>query len=121
MIRMPISEIVDRYTIALLKNENTEEDLSVEIKVYQDEMRNYKDIEPFVVDLYKINSRIWTLEASLRAGKEEDLPLATIGLRALQIRDINRERIAVKNKIVEKYKEGFKDIKINHASQESKQ
>jgi len=116
MIRMSISEIVDRYTIALLKFEKLGEDMEAELKLYRDEMRSYPDIEHYQVKLFEINSRIWELEASLRAGKEDELLLAVVGSTAILIRDTNRERVAVKNEMVEHYKEGFKDVKVNHVS-----
>ena len=114
---MPISEIVDRYTIALLKYQKLGEDMEKEIKLYQDEMRSYPGIEHYQVKLFEINSRIWELEAALRSGKENELLLALVGETAIQIRNINRERVAVKNEIVEKYGEGFKDVKVNHCSE----
>jgi len=117
MIRMSVSEIADRYTIALLKQKNTDEDLSKEIDIYKDELRSYSDVEPYIVRLLEANSAIWKLEASLRAGKEGELMYAVIADIAIQIRNINRHRVAIKNEMVEHYKEGFKDIKINHVSQ----
>jgi len=117
MIRMSISEIVDRYTIALLKQKNTDEDMAKEIAMYQDEMRSYPDIEKYIARLSEVNFAIWKLEASLRAGKEGELMYVVIADTAIQIRNINRQRVAIKNEMVEHYKEGFKDIKINHVSQ----
>jgi hypothetical protein len=113
---MPISEVADRYTIALLKQKNTDEDMSREIALYQDEMRSYPGIEDFVQRLLDINRRIWKLESALRAGKEDETMYAIIAETAIQIRNINRERVSIKNEMVEYYKEGFKDIKINHVS-----
>jgi len=43
-----------------------------------------------------------------------DLPLVEIGKLALLVRDINGTRNGVKSEIVEKFSEGFKDIKINY-------
>ena len=117
MIRMPISEVADRYTIALLKQKNTDEDMFKEIDTYQDELRSYPDIEPYIVRLLEVNSKIWKLEASLRAGKENEMMYVVIAETAVAIRNTNRERVAIKNEMVEKYGEGFKDIKINHVSQ----
>jgi len=40
-MKMPISEIVDRYTITLVKSEKTNEDVSVELEKYKNEINTY--------------------------------------------------------------------------------
>lgn len=67
-----------------------------------------------------VNLKIWHLEEQIRAGKEQELTIEKIGKNALEIRDLNRERIALKNAINEEFDTGFKEIKVNHASGESK-
>ena len=64
-----------------------------------------------------VNIKISILEADIRKGKEEELGLEEVGRRALQIRNLNRERIALKNAIQEKFGDGFKDIKVKHGSE----
>jgi hypothetical protein len=66
--------------------------------------------------LVDVHNRIWDLEADIRAGKEGEIGLEEVGKRAIQIRDLNRERVAIRNEIVEMVGEGFKDIKVNHGS-----
>ena len=114
---MPISEIADRYSIALLKSERIENvDLSDELMTYKKELNKYKDISPFIDRLYKINGEIWDLESDIRKGKEKLMGLEEVGRRAILIREKNKIRVGIKNEMVEKYEEGFKDIKMNHAS-----
>lgn len=116
-MKMPISEIIDRYSITLLKFENTKNDeLLKEIESYKSEMINYGNVDIFVQSLYDINKKIWKLESDIRMGKEEKLGLEEVGKRALQIRDLNKKRIALKNELVHKFGEGFEDIKIDHCS-----
>ena len=67
-------------------------------------------------DLQKINERIWDLESAIRLGKEGQLGLEEVGRRALAIRDLNRERIEVKNRLVRLSGQGFVEMKIDHAS-----
>jgi hypothetical protein len=55
---------------------------------------------------------MWTLEADLRKGKEGELGLEEVGRRAIAIRDLNKQRVTLKNSISK-----FKDIKINHVSE----
>ncbi len=64
------------------------------------------------------NIKISILESDIRKGKEKELGLEEVGRRALKIRDINRERVALKNELKEIFKDGFKDIKVKHGSEE---
>ena len=63
--------------------------------------------------MIEINGRIWDLESAIRMT--DSLPLEEIGRRTIQIRNINRERIAMKNKIAELFEE-FQEIKVDHPS-----
>jgi hypothetical protein len=40
-MKMPISEIIDRYTITKLKSERTEEDVNIELLAYKNEIDLY--------------------------------------------------------------------------------
>lgn len=117
MIKMPVSEVADRYSICLLKDERTDEDMSEELKFYEKELNNYQNITYYIDRLYAVNSEIWDLESDIRKGCEKELGLEEIGKRAIQIRNKNKVRVSIKNEIVEAYGEGFKDIKINHGSE----
>lgn len=63
-----------------------------------------------------VNIKISILEADIRKGKL-DGDLLEVGKRAIQIRDLNRERVAIKNALNELLHTGFKEVKVNHASQ----
>lgn len=62
------------------------------------------------------NIKISILESDIRQGKEDQLGLEEVGRRALEIRDINKERVALKNTLKEIFQDGFKDIKVKHRS-----
>lgn len=63
------------------------------------------------------NLRIWHLEEDVRAGKEGQLGLEEVGRRALAIRDLNKERVALKNALNEVLDgEAFRELKVKHAS-----
>jgi len=62
------------------------------------------------------NIKISILESDIRKGKEDELGLEEVGRRALQIRDINGERVALKNTLKDIFKDGFTDIKVKHRS-----
>jgi len=112
-----ISDIADRYSILLLKSRRTNENLENEIELYKNIIHQYGDgVNYFIDDLYNVNSKIWDLEYDIRRGKENELGLDEVGKRAIEIRDLNKQRIAIKNRMVDFYNEGFHDIKINHAS-----
>lgn len=115
-MKMPISEIADRYSIALLKNERADADNKVEIHTLHKELIQYSGALEFVSKLKDVNGKIWDLESDIRKGKEGELGLEEVGRRAIAIRELNKIRVGYKNQMVQLYGEGFEDIKMNHAS-----
>ena len=119
-MKMPMSEILDRYTITMLKSERTSEDVSEELKTYKEEIDNprYDDkseeIQSFINRLYDVNGQMWDAEGGIRSGVADALPLEEIGKIALKCRDINRARNRIKGEIVDIFSEGFKELKINY-------
>ena len=112
-MKMPISEIIDRYTITKLKSERTSENVSEELRIYEHELQEYKiNIDTYISRMYDINSKIWETESDIRKGTK--LPLEEIGRLALKVRDLNCERNSIKAEIVDQSSEGFKEIKINY-------
>ena len=115
---MPLSEILDRYTITKLKSERTNEDVSDELRTYKKEVDNPDYVERssqialFIERLYKINGELWNTEGDIRKGVE--MPLEEIGRLALKVRDLNCIRNEIKAEIVDTFAEGFKEIKINY-------
>jgi hypothetical protein len=121
-MKVSLSDVLDRYSIAVLKRDRANADNLEEIKLLENEIENYKEnnfevVKKTIIDLLDINGQIWDLESDIRLGKENILGLEEVGRRAIKIRDLNKIRITHKNKIVELFKEGFKDIKVNHASE----
>lgn len=122
---MPISEILDRYSIAILKKERADAENSKEINDLRFEIDGYlKDHYEFInqkiKDLIQVNGDIWDLESDIRRGKEGELGLEEVGRRAIKIREFNKTRITYKNDVVDYFGEGYKDIKINHVSSDDK-
>lgn len=120
-MKMPISEILDRYSIAILKKERANAENEKEIFDLENEIKNYKNInedliENYIEKLIEINGKIWDLESDIRKGKEGELGLEEVGRRAIKIRENNKIRVGYKNEIVEFFEEGYKDIKMNHVS-----
>lgn len=108
--------MADRLSIAILKHQRTDNDMSDEINSYKTELSSY-EVSDFIDKLVEINGKIWDLEADIRAGKEGELGLEEVGRRAIAIRGFNKIRVGYKNEMVEKFNEGFKDIKVNHGSE----
>jgi|TARA_B100001079_G_C16153685_1_gene401027 hypothetical protein len=117
-MKMPLSEILDRYTITKLKSERTSEDVSEELRTYKKEIDNPDYVEKsnqivsFIDRLYEINGELWNTEGDIRNGV--DLPLEEIGRLALKVRDLNCTRNEIKAEVVDTFSEGFKEIKINY-------
>ena len=115
---MPLSEILDRYTITKLKSERTNEDVSDELITYKRELDSPDYVErssqimSFIARLYEINGELWDTERDIRNGA--DMPLEEIGRLALKVRDLNCKRNEIKAEIVDAFAEGFKEIKINY-------
>ena len=115
-MKMPMSEILDRYTITKLKSERTEEDLTEELAAYESEIKaknaDPTAIQSFIDRLYKVNGDLWDVEGDIRKGV--DMPLEEVGRLALKVRDLNCERNGVKAEVVDAFAEGFKEIKVNY-------
>ena len=120
---MPLPELIDRLSIIRLKIERIgEPHLNREYEEYkraieENRKKGVKIDEKWLERLYELNSRIWDLESDIRRGKEGELGLEEVGRRAIEIRELNKKRISVKNEIVDKTGKGFKDVKMNHASE----
>ncbi|NQZ05962.1 MAG: hypothetical protein HRT35_02265 [Algicola sp.] len=117
-MKMPLSEVIDRYTITKLKTERTDEDVSAELTAYENAL-NHADyqqssdkIKPFIERLYHINGQIWDIEGGIRSGAK--LSLQEVGRLALKVRDLNCTRSAIKSEVVDMFAEGFKEIKLNY-------
>lgn len=118
-MKLSIGDVLDRWTIAYLKQNRGGIDTVEEQEAYREYCTNYdqKVISETFKSLLQHNGDIWTLESDIRKGKEGELGLEEVGRRALQIRDFNKKRIEVKNKLNQRFNEGFQEHKVNHSSQ----
>ena len=111
-MKMPLSEIIDRYTITLLKSERTDEDVSEELAAYKKELPDTDIAQTFIDRMYEINDKIWETEVDIRKGV--DMPLDEVGRLAIRVRELNQIRNGIKGEIVDEFAEGFKEIKVNY-------
>lgn len=116
---MSTADLIDRYTILLLKADRIGgPEIEEELEVFEEDVRRCPiNITKYINELHAVNSTIWHLEADLRAGREGKLTLEEIGRRAIQIRDYNKKRLAIKNAITEQFKDGYKEVKKDHVSE----
>ncbi len=124
----PLSELIDRYSILLLKCERLPKDQSTldELQRFKNAITQFYDgiydgmnddwVNGTITQSKDVNGKIWELESDIRKGKEGELGLEEVGRRALAIRDLNKQRIAIKNEVAEKMGE-HKEIKGDHASE----
>jgi len=122
-MEMPLPEILDRMSILKLKIERIgETHLKMEMQEYEKALKDFEKRgvrinSEWIKELYEVNGQIWDLESDIRKGKEKELGLEEVGRRAIAIRELNKKRISIKNKIVEETGIGFRDVKMNHASE----
>ena len=122
-MEMPLADVIDRLVIVKLKMERIKtEDKKEEYNYYKNALKDYEDKgikikQGWIDQLYNANAKIWDLEYDIRKGKEGELGLEEVGRRAIKIREINKIRISIKNEIVDALGIGFKDVKMNHASE----
>ena len=114
----PVVELFDRLAIAELKFEKTQLNIE-ELEWYKTQCSRF-DIN-LICDEYsnlkEIHKQIWNLESELKSFKEHKLSLEELGKRAIQIRNLNHERIQYKNKIAKKLDCSVREIKSEHLSE----
>jgi len=112
-------EFFDRFTILMRKVEFDEDNYADKVKKYisvLDDVKFQGKLLSYICALQIKNVDIWNLESDIRKGKEGELGLIDVGKRALMIRNLNKDRIALVNKINEFFGETYKETKFNHAS-----
>ena len=112
----PSIELYDRLAIAEVKWEKTQANQE-ELAWYQQHCSVTEDIQPLYEKLKDIHRQIWALESELKSGREQELALEEIGRRAIAIRDLNNNRINLKNTIAERLNDPVREIKKDHLSE----
>lgn len=112
----PIIELYDRLAIAEVKWEKTQANHE-ELAWYQQHCSVVQNVRELYDNLKDIHRQIWSLEAELKSGCEQQLSLEEIGRRAISIRDWNNKRIAIKNKIAELLDCKVRELKKDHLSE----
>lgn len=116
----PVFELIDRLVIAQVKFEKTQGANRAELEFYQQQAQEFDLdlIEDETQLLKQIHKQIWSLEAELKAGRESELSLEELGRRAIEIRNWNNRRIAIKNSMADKLgQSNLHEIKQDHLSE----
>jgi hypothetical protein len=118
-ITFPITELMDRLAIAEVKSIKSNGANKEELAWYAGQAAS---IDTSVIineytELKQIHVKIWELEALLKSGHEEQLPLEEIGRRAIEIRNYNNQRVKLKNTMAEKLNCPVREIKKDHISE----
>ena len=114
----PIGELIDRLVIARIKAEKLGLHTN-ELQWYEQAVQNFdiSSIHNDIQELKEAHLKIWEMESLLKSGLDEKLSLNEIGKRAIAIRNYNRERIVIKNKISRKMNCNVVEIKKDHLSE----
>ena len=117
-MKFPVIEIVDRYTIAVVKHEKTNGANQEELDFYLEQMEeaNINPSDVKVIELIEHHRYVWSLEDDFKKAKIDALPLEEIGSRALHIRDIGYRRVDLKNALAEMVNDPVREIKKNHVT-----
>jgi len=117
-MKFPVIEIVDRYTIAVVKHEKTNGANQEELNFYLEQMKeaNINPSDVKIIELIEHHSYVWSLEDDFKKAKIDALSLEEIGRRALYIRDIGYRRVDLKNALAEMVNDPVREIKQDHVT-----
>ena len=112
-MKFPIIELVDRYAIAVVKHRKTNGANQEEVDFYHQQLveSNINPQHHLIDDLITHHTCVWNLEDDFKKGRVDNLPLEEIGRRALAIRDMGHDRVALKNALADLVDDPVKEIK----------
>jgi len=119
---LSLGDIIDRLTILTRKVFRGEEDAYKELESLRVGLNNLGyngDVILASLRLAHQNWAIWDLENSIRklGDPVKKFGYVEIGKRAMQIRDLNKKRIAYKNDLNALDGKSYKEFKIEHRAQ----
>ena len=118
-MKFPIIEIVDRYTIAVVKHKKTNGANQEELDFYIEQMQEVNlDLQhQLILELINHHSYVWSLEDDFKKNRIDEMPLEEIGRRALHIRDIGHIRVDLKNTLAKLLNDPVREIKRDHITE----
>jgi len=115
----PVLELIDRLCIARVKWERTNHSNKEELDWYENAWQQFPsspELDYHIEELTKIHNGIWDLEWQLKSGVEQQLSLDEIGRRAINIRNLNNQRIEHKNAAAKLLDDPVREVKQDHLS-----
>jgi hypothetical protein len=114
----PVIELFDRLAIAEIKWQRSQKN-KPELDWYRDQVvgLDFGLIQDLYTQLVSIHNDIWNKESELKSGRDHELSLEEIGRRALEIRNLNNQRIQLKNAMADRLGCSVREIKKDHLSQ----
>jgi hypothetical protein len=118
-MKFPVIEIVDRYTIAVVKHRKTNGANQEELNFYLEQMKtvNINPMHVLVLELIEHHAYVWSLEDDFKKNRIDGLPLEEIGRIAITVRDQGYKRTELKNALAELAGDTVKEIKQDHSSE----
>ena len=110
-MKISVADLLDRLIILELKRERGA-DVDKEIEDINEELSIYHDIEIWKEKLKKPIQCGWNTEDRIQKYiKKKPAGVITIGIETIKGRKFNLERIEIRNKINQYYKQGYKEVK----------
>lgn len=109
-LKVPLLDAIDKFTIIELKHERAENDenkqsIANETAFWKSVLAAYrKDNVPvkdeWISTMKEVNGRLWDVEEAIRNAKKNKLSNEDVGKLAVQLRDLNDERVKKRAKMV---------------------
>lgn len=121
-MKMPLSEVLDRFTITKIRAERTSTDVKDEINFYKSAMDELPSdlLEGFISRLYKANLELWIVEEEIFKIVNSSNPnFDKIGRLAMNVRDLNWDRNEIKQEVsaaCDKISLNYSKVKYGRAS-----
>lgn len=109
-LKVPLLDAIDKYTIIQLKRERAEtpenrQSIANETAFWERVLEGYRkdgvDVkDEWIAIIKEVNGRLWDVEEAIRNAKKNKLPNEEVGKLAVQLRDLNDERVKKRAKMV---------------------
>ncbi len=110
-LKVPLLDAIDKFTIIELKHERAENDenrqsIENETAFWKSVLDAYRkdgvDVRDEWIDIMKeVNGRLWDIEEAIRNAKKNKLSNEAVGKLAVQLRNLNDERVAKRAKMAD--------------------
>lgn len=109
-LKVPLLDAIDKFTIIELKHERAENDenrqsIANETAFWKRVLDGYRKDgvevkDEWIATIKEVNGRLWDVEEAIRNAKKNKLSNEEVGKLAVQLRDLNDERVKKRAKMV---------------------